>query len=204
MPRTKFSACVGLPLLFVAGALAAFLLSACSDDGPASPVSTSLMRDLSNAQAAEVQLYLLGATEYNGDITLEWRDFGVELTPGAFYDSTSVFSADTTLSTQYSYRHKEIHLEFDPHTGDIVVLNSSLRFGNPSAGGSWDAAAHNIPLVSHETVDGHLEMVWRLDGVMVCAAIDSLNYRGSRSMGELVTWSCAGEEEAYIEVRVSN
>ena len=47
-----------------------------------------------------------------------------------------------------------------------------------------------------------MEATWRLEGVMTCAAIDTVTYHSSGGDATLLTWSCAGDEVPFIEIKL--
>ncbi len=195
-----------LPIL--AAAVAPLLLLAlvaplpgCGDD----PASPRLLPDLAAADSASVTLHVLGAMEgYEGAIDLAWRDIDALDTPGAFADSNDSFHGRLAESGEYYNLEKIVHLDFDPRTGAIDSLYCLNSYSQPRGGYRRSVIAHAVPLTSCEEVDGRLQAVWRLEGVMTCACIDTLVDLSLYHPYELVTWSCAGDEEPYLEVRLWN
>ena len=67
--------------------------------------------------------------------------------------------------------------------------------------GKWILGYH---ICNHDVTGENIESTWRIEGVMTCAAIDTVVYWYRPGGVTLTTWSCAGDEEPYLELTVTN
>jgi len=183
--------------------LSLVMISACGDDDPVSPPA-ALLPDLTDATTAEVTVYVRAVTILDGQVVLSWREYGVAATPGTFAADTLTFSGAEEVRTDYSVVVRTVDLEFDSVSGDLTNLSTSYLSSNPSGNSDGEVQAHDIPLSSFTEADGQWEAVWQLSGPFVCMALDSITYQTTRPPESVATWTCAGEEEALIVVRLSN
>jgi hypothetical protein len=191
-----------IAMLLAAGVLVASL-PGCGDDDPVAP---GRLPDLAGADSAFVTLHILGAMRTIGDrVYLDWMNIDTRPTTGLYDLDNAVFHGEQTVTTEFYSERDIVHLTFDPRTGSIDSLYCRSSYMYPRGAWSKSLTARAIPFFSsYETVEGRQEYVWRLAGVMTCTVIDTATYNNSSGNVTLLTWSCAGDEEPFIEIRLTN
>ena len=186
----------------LAAAALALAVLACDGDDPQAPVP--MPYDLSEADSVAVALHINGIVDFMGDLNVSWLEVGTRLDGGVFSADPPELSALEIVSGDYSTRTDSIHIRFDRASGDIEHVYARHSTSSVHGGGHEYVEAHDVPMYAYEISDGDWSAVWRLDADLVCAALDTVAESYAPPLSKLLDWTCAGSEEAWLEIRVKN